>query len=79
MPIYSVVMQGLSASPVVIDELFDLLGQIIDAGDLQRLVLGFTDGKEITHLSPHVFEVLARKCTALEQFELFCTDAMEAD
>ena len=78
-PISSVVMQGLSASPVVIDELFDLLGQIIDAGALQKLVLGFASGKEITHLSPHVFEVLARKCTALKQFELFCTDTMEAD
>ena len=76
-PIHSVVMQGLSASSVVIDELFDLLGQIIDAGVLRRLVLGFANGREITHLSPHVFEILARKCTALEEFELFGTEAME--
>ena len=78
-PIFSVVMHGLSASSVVIDELFDLLGQIIDAGVLRRLVLGFANGREITHLSPHVFDVLARKCTALEQLELLNTEAMEAD
>ena len=76
-PIHSVLMQGLSASSVVIDELFDLLGQIISAGDLQRLVLGLANGREITHLSPHVFDVLARKCTALEQLELLNTEAME--
>ena len=79
MPIYSVEMQGLSASSVVIDELFDLLGQIIDAGALQRLELGFANGREITHLSSYVFEILARKCTALEELRLFSTEAMEAD
>ena len=62
-PISSVVIQGLSASSVVIDEFFDLLGKIITAGDLEELTLGLANSKKVTTPSPHVFEVLSDKCT----------------
>ena len=64
-PISSVIIQGLSASSVVIDEFFDLLGKIIAVGDLEQLTLGLANSKKITTLSPHVFEVLSDKCTDL--------------
>ena len=64
-PISSVIIQGLSASSVVIDEFFDLLGKIIAVGDLEKLTLGLANSKKITTLSPHVFEVLSDKCTKL--------------
>ena len=72
-------MQGLSASSVVIDEFFDLLGRITKTGDLEQLTFGLANGREITTLSPLVFEVLASKCTQLKQLELYCTNAVEVD
>ena len=78
-PISSVVIQGLSASSVVIDEFFDLLGKIITAGDLEQLTLGLANSKKITTLSPYVFEVLSDKCTELQKFEFYNTDVIEAD
>ena len=77
-PISSVIIQGLSASSVVIDEFFDLLGKIITAGDLKQLTLGLANSKKITTLSPHVFDVLSDKCTELKNFELYNTDVIEA-
>ena len=77
--IRDVEMTGVSGSTIVIDELIDFMGLQITKGELKVLILDIATNKNLTDLTPSVFETLASKCTKLERLELRGTARIKAE
>jgi len=59
-----------SGSSIVIDELIDFIGREVKPNELEKLCLEITPNIKLKVLTPHVFDVLAKKCGKLDRFEL---------
>ena len=72
-------MIGVYGSSIVIDEIIDCFGMKILEDKLESITLDILPHKNLTVLTPHVFDVLARKCSNLKKFELRGTQKIKSE